>query len=486
GRSRRPARRLRGALARVPTAAWICALVATLNAVSWSVLTPPFQVPDEPSHFAYVQHLAETGHLPSSAKEVFPPAEEVALTDLDQREVRFAAENPTISTQAQQERLEVGLAEPLSRSQPGDAGLAASQPPLYYALETIPYALGTGGTVLDRLELMRLFSALLGGLTALLTFMFIREALPGARWAWTVGGLAVALMPALAMMAGAVNPDALLFALSSALFYCLARGFRRGMTRGLAVALGATIAAGCLTKLTFAALLPGALAGLLLLAARGGQRRGYRLLALALGVAAVPAGIYALRDASSGTPSTHVFSGALGLAGHHSLTGALGYLWQLYLPRLPGMTPAFHGTNGSLLWFDTMVGQYGWLDTSFQPWAVEIALVAAALLAVLLVRALVADRRRLRTRWLELGVYALMGLGVLLAIGLDEYIHGAQGEYLEYRYLLPLVALMGAGLALAARGAGRRWGPVAGALIVMLFLAHDLFSQLLVISRYYG
>ena len=45
---------------------------------------------------------------------------------------------------------------------------------------------------------------------------------------------------------------------------------------------------------------------------------------------------------------------------------------------------------------------------------------------------------------------------------MDEYIHYAQGEYLEFRYLLPLVALMGAALALAARGAGRRWGPVAG------------------------
>ena len=41
-------------------------------------------------------------------------------------------------------------------------------------------------------------------------------------------------------------------------------------------------------------------------------------------------------------------------------------------------------------------------------------------------------------------------------------------------------------LALAARGAGRRWGPAAGASIVVLFLAHDIFSQLLVVSRFYG
>jgi hypothetical protein len=52
--------------------------------------------------------------------------------------------------------------------------------------------------------------------------------------------------------------------------------------------------------------------------------------------------------------------------------------------------------------------------------------------------------------------------------------------------MLPMLALLGAVLALAARGAGRRWGPVVGALIVVLFLSHDIFSLLQVTARYYG
>src|SRR3984885_8866114 len=52
---------LLAALRRVPRAGWTCALVASLSAVCWSLVSPPFQVPDEPSHFAYVQLLAETG-----------------------------------------------------------------------------------------------------------------------------------------------------------------------------------------------------------------------------------------------------------------------------------------------------------------------------------------------------------------------------------------------------------------------------------------
>jgi hypothetical protein len=482
--------RPRGALRRVQAAAWLCALVAVVNAVCWSVISPPFQPPDEPAHFAYVQHLAETGHLPSSAAEEYTPAEADALAYLLQQQVRFSQENHTIATAAEQRRLERALALGLSRTEPGSAGVAASQPPLYYALETIPYALGSGGTLLDSLALMRLLSALLGGLTALFAFLFVREALPGAPWAWTVGGLGVALAPTLGMMSGAVNPDALLFAVSSALFYCLARAFRRGLTRRLAIATGAAIALGCVTKLTFLGLVPGAILALVVLAvreARAARRGVYRSLAIALALAAAPICLYLVDNALSGRATLDTLSDALTFTGRHgSIPGAVAYVWQTYLPRLPGMTPMFHGTSGPTIWFEQVVGKYGWLDTTFPAWVVHAALAPAGLIVALIARALVGARRALRARAMELALYATMSLGVMVMIGIDEYIHRVPNEYLQLRYLLPMVALMGAVLALAARGAGRRWGPVAGVFIVVLVLAHDLFSQLLVISRYYG
>ena len=76
----------------------------------------------------------------------------------------------------------------------------------------------------------------------------------------------------------------------------------------------------------------------------------------------------------------------------------------------------------------------------------------------------------------------------MVLIGTSAYLN-EEGESLgfaEPRYLLPLLPLFAAVLALAARGAGRRWGPAVGALIVALFLAHDVFSQLLVVARFYG
>jgi hypothetical protein len=479
---------------RLPTAAWICALIACLNAACWSILSPPFQAPDEPAHFAYVQQLAEVHRLPVSDGTVYSLEEETALDDLHQSDVQFRPGAPTISTEAEQQKLERDLEQPLSRSGTGDAGTAASEPPLYYALETIPYELASGGTLLDRLELMRLLSAVFGGLTALFAFMFVREALPAIRWAWTVAGLGVALAPLLGFMSGVVNPDALLLAVSAALFFLIARAFHRGLTRWLAGAIGATIAVGLLTQLSFVGLLPGALVGLIVIALRtsqGDRRRGYGALAIAVAVAASPALLYLLFSAAANHRSLSIVSDLASTVGRQgSVLDEVSYIWQFYLPRLPGMHDYFPGIfTTRQLWFDGLVGLYGWAETVFPGWVDDLALLPAALVGVLCLRALVASRAALRRRALELLVYAAMGTGVLAVVGVASYednVLGTQGPYWEPRYLLPMLALFGVVLALAARGAGRRWGPVVGAAIVVLILAHDIFSQLLVVSRYYS
>jgi hypothetical protein len=489
----RPAARLWTLAERIPQVAWMCALVALLSAAAWSLITPPFQLPDEPSHFAYVQQLVEGGALPTSSEFNFSPEEEVALSDLHHQRVRFYPERQQITTSAEQRGLEADLARPLERRSNGDAGVAASEPPVYYTLQTIPYLLGSPGSILDRLALMRLFSALAAALTALFSYLFLREALPAAPWAWAVGGLAVALMPLLGFMSGGVNPDAMLFAVAAATFFCLARAFRRGLTPRLAIAIGLLVAVGLLTKLNFIGLAPGVIVGLLVLALRArrtSKREAYRCLALAGTIALAPAIIYILINVARG-------HAALGSAdaiahptgGHGTVFTELGYIWQFYLPKLPWMATDFPGlAPWRVIWFDRSVGLYGWLDTQFPVWVYNLALALAAVLVALTVRAVYVARKGLLGRLPELGVYALMALGILVLTGAVSYLSfpGQAGRYGEPRYLLSLLALFGALIALSARGAGRRWGPVAGALIVVLFLAWDVFSQLQLIARFYG
>jgi Predicted membrane protein (DUF2142) len=488
-----------GRLGRIPRAAWLCGLTAVLSAVCWSLVTPPFQAPDEPSHFAYTQLLAETGELPVTSSGFFSAEEELALRGLHQPEVRFSPERQTISTPSQAQELSEDLsrhASPVDSS--GDAGVAASEPPLYYALEAIPYYLGSGGTLLVRLELMRLLGALMAGVSALFTFLFVRESLPAVPWAWPVAGLGAALTPLLGFTSGTLTPDALLCAVCAVVFYLLARMFRRGLTPGLAIALGVLIVVGLLTKVSFVGLAPGLAAGLVLAAiggARapagraGGELAGARRAAALLALALSPALVCLLVALLGHQVALTIASGDIRSLGTRSPLQLISYVWQMYLPRLPGMPSFFPGISTlRQLWLARVVGDYGWLDTSFPLWVDSAALVPAALIAVLALRAALARRAALRARLPEALTYLAMGVGLMALLGMYAFdARVSEGAtYFQPRYLLPLLPLAGACLALAARGAGRRWGPAAGALIVVLLLAHDIFAQLQVVARFYG
>ncbi len=367
-------REVKRSLARVPLAAWLCALVACANAVSWSLITPPFQAPDEQAHFAYVEQLARNARLPTSSTQEFASDESVALEDLEVSRVSLQPQNHTIASEAGQRKLERDVARATAASTPldrGAAGVAASQPPLYYALVMIPYALGSSGGVLDQLALIRLMSALMCGIAALFVFLFVREALPAVKWAWTVAGLGTAFMPALASISGAVNPEAMLCAVSAAIFYCFARGFRRGLTPRLAAAIGVLTAVGLLTKLNFLGLLPGVAVGLAVLATRTSQAQGpraaVRAAAPALVIAACPACVYVLANLLSHHRALGIAGGVFSVTvNNRSIPGELSYIWQLYLPRLPGMHVDFADISPPReLWFDGLVGDYGYEDTFF-------------------------------------------------------------------------------------------------------------------------
>ncbi len=481
---------VRAALRRVPRAAWVCASVALLNATAWSLVVPPFEGKDEVAHFAYVNQLAENRTLPDSEGETYSPKEMLVLQGLHYSSVEFTPQTPTISSAAEQRTLARDVDARASLRGNGAAGVATPEPPLYYALATIPYTLG-GGDVLAKLQLMRLFGALFGAVTALLIFLFLREILPGARWAATVGALCVALQPTFAFMSGSVNPDTMLYAIAAGVLLCLARALRRGLTPRLAVALGLLTAAGFLTKLDFVGFAIGVFAYLAMAAARGGRRRGWeglRYPAIAAGIGLAPVALYVLRNLLSHHPALGAVSEVKQVL--EAPAPVVSYIWQLYLPRLPGMAHYFQGmTTYKDIWFDRSVGLYGWMDTMFPGWVDNVALVPAAAVALLCGRELFVRRDALRARLPELGVYALTVVGVLVIVGAPSYFSDVVDHHLAFgepRYLLPLLPLFGAVVTLAVRGGGRRWMPVVGAAMVVLFFGHDLFSQLQVVARYYG
>ena len=120
---------------------------------------------------------------------------------------------------------------------PGSVGPSAiNNPPLYYALDAVPYELGRSAYFFDTLLLMRLLAALLAAVTVAFTFLFVREVLPSQPWAARVGALAVAFQPMFGFMSGAVNNDMGVNAGGAVLIYLLVRALVRGLSTRLALA----------------------------------------------------------------------------------------------------------------------------------------------------------------------------------------------------------------------------------------------------------
>ncbi len=483
----RPRIATRGALA--------CALIGALVALAWSLVTPPFQVPDEPLHFAYVQHLAATGSAPEPGPR--PPLSSEVSQALGASLFSSVIGNSQSGRPPWPGQAEQTLRATLDAGLPADDGggpsNTSSQPPAYYALGVIPYTLAewAGADVLEKIHAVRLLSALLCGLTVLFVFSFVRDLLPGTRLAAPAGALAVAFQPMFGFAGSGVNADALLFTVSAALFALLARSFRFGPTPGRLAAVAGLIALGLLTKLTFLGVVPGATLGALVLLARLPRAELRSALGAVAAAVLVPILGYVLvsRIAWDRAILAPAAASAVITGRTSSTTGTLSYLLQFYFPRLPflqdqipGQFPVFS------IWFRQLVGRFGWLDYSFVGSVTWIALAVWGVLLAFAGRALVAGRRALSSRRAELATYVAATGGLLVVIGVPayDYVLATTYTFEQVRYLFPLLALYGALVGLAVRGAGPRWGPAVATGAVSLAIVHTGAALLLTVGRYYG
>ena len=498
------ARAARRQMRRIPRAGRACFVIAFVNVAIWSVIVPPFQVPDEISHFSYAQYFAETGSPPPNNPNdsQWSLQEFAALDGLNFYDVHGSTLNRGVFTVPADAALRAELAaanQPLKNS--GAATAATNQPPLYYMLESIPYWLSPSNDILARLALMRLLSALMAAATVLAIFMFLRELVPGTPWAWTVGALMVAFQPMFAFIGAGVQADNLLYLGSALTFFALARAWRRGLTTRRALAVGAGLGLGMMAKLTFLALVPGAVFMLALLAwqRRGeGRMRALAVLAAGVGAAALPVLLYVLANVTVlSRPSA--LNGALTTATSAAGTGStavtwheiLDYTWELYLPKLSFLNHAYFTGYGYPLWTVWLrgsVGNFGWLDYTFPQWVYADFQRLVYGLAALSVIGAWRVRRALRRGVVAILGFAAMMLGLLVTIGYEGARATASTQYLfpQARYLFPLLALYALAIVLITKSLPRRWAPVLGALLVALALAHNLFAETLTISRYYG
>lgn len=484
-------------------ALWLFA-IAALNACCWALITPVFQGPDEVDHFAYAQSLVQRGEKPindpHSGQLRWSSAEYLALEDADVLTDHQVGDTkaPWLSAQVREYDAQVDRLHP-KQDDGGGYTTSATHGPLYYLAIAPAYLVTEHASIFSQLTLMRLASALIGGLVVLFTYLLVRELAPRRPWLAVLAALLVAYEPMYGFVSGIVNNDVGVNATAAALELLLIRLLRRGITIPWGALTGAVLILLPSVKGTGLSLYP--VAALVFAAALWRHHRRSDLLGwVALAVSALVVGELAAHvlspalaasssTAGGGAPSAIGTNANAASEALHHIPDFLSYLWQMFLPRLGFMTAHFpsSGYPGFVIFIERGWGAFGWYDVFFPSWVYSLILVASLGVLVLSPWAAWLERRWLSAHLLEALAVILMPIAVIAGFAAAYYTPGARPTVAEFgRYAFPAIgpiALLVVG-ALHAFGRRRMLYPAVALAVAMIALSYA--SQLLTLAGFYA
>jgi 4-amino-4-deoxy-L-arabinose transferase-like glycosyltransferase len=474
-------------------------VAAAIVGAAWALIVPAWQAPDEHSHFGYAQTLAEQGAPPASEgdRRYSTEQERAALASGSDQLAANLFARPEWSEAEYERWRRLQAAEGDAARADGDgtgpegSNSARTNPPLYYAFEAIPYHAASATDLFGRLYLMRLWSALLLLVAAAATWALVGELLGPRRGLQLAGAAVVALQPMAVFISASINPDAMLIPAFATTLWLGVRVIRRGLTVGNGAALCAAAAVAILAKATGYALLPGVFLALAIGAYRaaGGLRIGslVKRSALPLLVLAAPVGAWLAYARLSDRPAVNQVGVGGGADIDHA--GLFSYLWQFYLPHLPGqmpLPPGFPSLPARDFWIEGFWGKFGWLEIV---WPKPLYLAVGALTAAAIVGAAVAlVRSGLRRHAAEVAFLVLVALSLLGGLHLTEYriLADQNTVFNQGRYLLPLLPLLAIAVAAALSLAREKLQQaLVGGLVGFLFVL-QVVSLAIVGARFYA
>lgn len=477
-------------------------IVAFGVSATWALVTPAFQSPDESEHFAYAQYFAETGRAVETAQTTRPPysdAEGFALEAVKHTSVieRADARPPWLLADEQQYNKEVRDFRPaLIRNNGGGFHPAiSSHTPAYYSLLAPAYLLTRSDSVFTQLFAMRLTSALMGALIAVLAMLTVGELLPGRRSLAVAAGMLVAFEPLFGFTAGAVNNDNGVNLAAALLVYLSIRGLRRGLSPRLGIAIGVTLVVAPLLKGTGYELYPPVILALACMLLRGHGKRellglgslAVTFLILQFGWSELSAGFHhtTFTTPGGGAPGT-------GLEAFHKPKTYLSWIIRFMLP----FNPSFLNHNWTIInwpFFNVYIERgfaaFGWYAIYFPKW-VYLAVVAVIAAGVVLgASVLWREHGVLRRRWPEILFLVLVPITVICAVEANfEPSLGViplEGTPEEGRYAFPAIIAVAALFIGASNGLGRRRAVTIATCVVAGLIGFTLASQLLTLSGFY-
>ena len=477
-----------GRVRQIPLPLALIVGVGLVLTLTWAVVTPPFQGPDEPDHFAYVQKIAENGEIPWRPGENCGDcpsgvSSEVvsALTIGWQGVLQLNARAKDNTTAYDEERWRE-VAEDLPEETREDTLYrdAMRNGPAYYLYGAVAYLAASSGDVFTRAFAVRLVGLPLVALVIVCAWVLTGLLVGRRPWLQALAAAIVAVNAQFVSLSGFVNPDVMLTAAYSVALVLMALLLLRGPTRATVAGLVAMCALAPLSHPRGLAILaPVAFTAVIVLWRRTAPH-GPRVRAAAAAAAAVlgAVGAYVLAHAAT--------RGEVTVAGVREFGS---YLWQFYLPRLGFMGEVPRADwSAHDVYIERFWGMFGGNDIVVAPWVMDAMATAARLGLLALLVVLVVRRRAVARVWPVLAALALALVSYVFAMHIGAWRNldaGATDPVLTGRYLLPFVILLGAAVAVGLSWLPRRIGPAAGAVFVSAAFALQLAALGALVTRFH-
>jgi 4-amino-4-deoxy-L-arabinose transferase-like glycosyltransferase len=466
-------------------------IVAVIG-VSWALIVPPWQSPDEVAHYGYAESLADNFALPGQPGQPGISSDQSVADSAvgASRGAFYPATSPPDWSRADYDAYlaTVHGPDPPAKGDGSGPNPASQNPPLYYLYADIGYLLDKGGTAFGRLYAMRLVGVALLLTTTLAAWLLVGETLGRRRLPQLAGAAVAGMLPMVTFMSTSVNPDGLLIALWTMVLWIGARIINRRAQGTDVIAVCALAAAAILTKATSYALVPPiALAIVIGWWRRPAAERRAAVGPIAIGALALGAPVLAWLALARSLGGTAITTVGASTTHAFNVRQFLSYVWQFYLPRLSFMVP--FRTTPQLpvydIWTRQGLGNFGWLDVFEPNWVYRAGAVIAGALAV--AAAVIVGRRGLVRRLPLLSFFALALVSLLGLLHISEYrvILAGGGQFNQGRYLLPVVGLLSLVVATVVRAVPGRVRTTACGLTLTALLVLQVISLTTIVQGYY-
>ena len=232
-------------------------IAAFFNALSWIILIPIWQYPDEQAHFVQVQDVAELGHVPfeKNASREIDLSEQILGTQRDS----FGNNKFTYHPEYKIKYAEGydGIFEDTIRNLPKTArselvkNEATQNPPLYYFLGSIVYKFFYNSDLFIRVFAVRIMSALIFLATIFLSYKIGTIIFKDDKFLPIILASLVAFKPMLVFSSTGTLPDSSVNLLFTIIIFLSLKILKEGLQKKTAIFLIAVIIIGVMTRQQF-------------------------------------------------------------------------------------------------------------------------------------------------------------------------------------------------------------------------------------------